>query len=394
MSLSFYTHSIPPPPFPPPPLIQNKMAEKRKAGDEAGDEADLSKRQRSTEPINALIAVYQLGDPELRLRLSAYSTLMKSPPSTFTENVIDAIVGQLKHAHPHTRQMAINLVFRVPSLEQNKKTMSLVLEMFHDEDEWVRNTAVSYLQKLPPATGIKDLIMERLGSPMCKVRVAALQTLGGMSDDTFTQHVLQAVKVRLTDESVSVRSAAVILLRKRHPDSITGDIVAVLKDRLADCSNIVRVETATTFINLPSSMITADVSSALLDRLKFNQCTGAPAEDFDETRARVIKALSFDHLKEEDLLLVVRNLRPELRNKDGEFVHYPESQEATCELLKEMLNHPAFTSKVAAEVERIVKEGPAFRLLAYMAAGSKESVYNMKLKDPNGQILMHYHGGP
>jgi phage pi2 protein 07 len=207
------------------------------------------------------------------------------------------------------------------------------------------------------------------------------------------EDVLQVVKERLTDDVESVRSAAVISLRKVSPDSITGDIVSVIKDRLADSSNNVRVSTVITFINLPS-LITADVFSALLDRLKFDQRTGTPVEDIDDTRARVIEALSrYDDPKEEDLLLLMQNLRPQLRNKDGKFVHYPQSQEATYTLLMEMLHHPAFTAKVVAELDKIVKESPAFKLLAYMTAGSKESVYNMKLKEPNGQILMHFHGG-
>jgi HEAT repeat protein len=266
------------------------------------------------------------------------------------------------------------------SLEQEKK-VSLALEMLDDNDKALRKAAKLYFADLPPVTGIKDLLMERLGNVFSYVSVATLSILGGISEEDL----LQAVKERLTDDVESVRSAAVISLRKASPDSITGDIVGVLKDRLADSSNDVRVRTAMTFINFPS-LITADVSSALLDRVKFDQRTGAPVEDFDETRARVIDALSgYDHLKEEDLLLLMRNLRPQLRNKD--------SQEATYTLLMGMLSHPAYTTKVAAELEKIVKEGLAFKLLAYMTAASKEKVYNMKLKEPNGQILMHYHGG-
>jgi hypothetical protein len=222
-------------------------------------------------------------------------------------------------------------------------------------------------------------IVEQLRDTSEKVRVTALKTLIGSPRETFTKDVLQAMKERLTDDHGDVRSAAA---------SALGEVI---------------FETEPSF--------TKEIHHKLLERLN--------VEDFDEARAEIINALPKSETREEDLLVVMQNLLPQLRTTDGKIipfkpdrsdtrwmnkirgkiVYFPRTQEAAAYFLTEMMyQFPSKVNmaKITKAIADIVKDVPAFRVLTSIIRIPSESVFIMKnVPNPgssgDGKILMYFH---
>ena len=150
-----------------------------------------------------------------------------------------------------------------------------------------------------------------------------------------------------------------------------------------------------------------EINRKLLGRLE--------KEDFDEVREIIISSLSEDVMREEDVLLLVQYLLPQVLTHDGKiipfhhfhsdnsknnwnrklkdlerlgkFVYFPRTEEAIIEFLTRKNN---FTPKVTLAIAEIVRDTPAFRMLSFIIRTSSESVYTMKLQDPR-KMHMYIH---
>jgi hypothetical protein len=207
------------------------------------------------------------------------------------------------------------------------------------------------------------------------------------------------------DEAGKLKAVDSMATALRSSSSLTREgeeeILDTLIGLLTDPSSQVRKKATNSICHHNRlNLLSSEHVDRILDRLK--------VEDEDKVREAIIRAVDENgsingSMEEKAVLVVVRNLFPQMQNLDGHFVpsnghpglpvfSFPETQTAA---LRALHNLDSFSPTVMNEMERFLIDTSCFQGLVHMLANSEGSSYTMRTSldrwGPRGQLHLYFH---